>query len=306
MLEYNPEDAILFLVFNRVDTTSKVFEAIRNAAPKKLYVAADGPRNVGEYQKCKTVREIATDIDWDCELKTLFREDNLGCKDAVSGAINWFFDQEELGIILEDDCLPSSSFFGFCSALLHKYKDDNRIGHIGGSNFQDGIQRGDSSYYFSRLTHVWGWAGWRRAWNKYDVNMSTFPYFKAHDLQNLPGHAPFKEVWYKNLKSTYDGEINTWDYQVSYFNIINNYLSIIPNKNLISNIGFGEGATHTIENHPFADLKTGEIEEMIHPVFFIADVDADLFTQHIEYYQPPIKKKGLLSRLWKKFKGIWR
>lgn len=303
MLKYNQRDAVLFLIFNRIDTTSLVFEAIKKAAPKKLYVAADGPRNAVEYQKCKIVREIATSVTWDCEVKTLFREENLGCKDAVSGAINWFFEQEEQGIILEDDCLPSSSFFGFCSVLLDKYKDDDRIGHIGGSNFQNGIKRGEGSYYFSRLTHVWGWAGWRRAWKKYDVNMSTFSCFTVSNLQNLPGHAPFKEVWYKNLKSTYEGHINTWDYQLSYFNIINNYLSIIPNQNLIRNIGFGEEATHTIENHPFANLETEEIDSMVHPYFFIPEVEADLYTQRIEYYQPPIKKKGFLSRTWKKLKG---
>lgn len=303
MIEYNREDAILFLVFNRVDTTERVFETIRKARPKKLYVAADGPRSAIEAEKCKLVREISTRIDWDCELKTLFRNDNLGCKDAVSGAIDWFFEQEEQGIVLEDDCLPSPSFFGFCSVLLHAYKDDNRIGHIGGSNFQNGLQRGEGTYYFSRLTHVWGWAGWRRAWRNYDVNMGTFPHFAASDLNNLPSHAPFKDIWYRNLQSTFEGKINTWDYQLSYANIISNYMSIIPNQNLIKNIGFGEDATHTFTNHPFADLDIKEVDSIVHPKFHIPILEADLYTQRIEYYQPPVIRKSFLSRTWKKIKG---
>ncbi|MNJ91746.1 hypothetical protein D3C87_94000 [compost metagenome] len=302
MLKYDREDAILFLVFNRIETTSKVFQAIKEAAPKRLYIAADGPRNAEEFEKCRRVKEIVANVTWDCEIKTLFREDNLGCRAAVSGGINWFFGHEEQGIILEDDCLPSSSFFGFCSVLLEKYKYDNRIGHIGGSNFQNGIERGRGSYYFSRLTHVWGWASWRRVWNNYDVNMGTFPHFAESDLQNLGSHAPFKEIWYKNLKRTFDGEINTWDYQYSYSNIINNYLGVIPNQNFIKNIGFGEGATHTTENHPFANLETKDMDSIVHPDFFIPEVEADLYTQRIEYYQPPIKKKGFLSRTWKQLK----
>lgn len=303
MIRYNNDDAILFLVFNRVDTTDQVFQMIKKASPKRLYVAADGPRDIAEKERCKVVRSIATDVTWDCEVETLFREENLGCKDAVSGAINWFFEKEEQGIILEDDCLPSLSFFGFCSVMLDKYRNDNRIGHIGGSNFQNGIIRGDGSYYFSRLTNVWGWASWRRAWNNYDVNMSTFTSFSESYFENLPSHAPWKEIWYRNLKNTFEGDINTWDYQLSYFNIINNYMSIIPNRNLIKNIGFGEGATHTIGDHPFSALETQDIDSMVHPKFFIPDLEADLYTQRIEYYQPPVKRKGFLSRAWKKIKG---
>ncbi|TCC97561.1 nucleotide-diphospho-sugar transferase [Pedobacter hiemivivus] len=303
MIKYNREDAVLFLVFNRADTTSKVFQAIKEAEPKRLYVAADGPRNVDEFQKCKLVREIATNVTWDCELKVLFQEENLGCRVAVSNAINWFFEAEEQGIILEDDCLPSSSFFGFCSSLLEKYKDDDRIGHISGANFQNGIKRGESSYYFSRLPHIWGWASWRRAWNNYDVNMSSFASFKESDLENLASHAPYKETWYKNLHDTYHGKIDTWDYQYSYFTIIHNYLSIAPNQNFIKNIGFGADATHTIGDHEFANLETVEIDSIVHPYFFIPNVEADLYTQQRQEYEPPIKQKNVFSRTWKKIKG---
>ena len=151
--------AVLFLIFNRLDTTKQVFEAIRQAKPPRLYIAADGARSSreGEAEKVQAVREyIIQNIDWECEVKTLFREQNLGCKYAVSGAIDWFFENEEMGIILEDDCLPSQSFFWFCEELLERYKDDMRVWHIGGSNFQNGIKRGDGDYYFSKYNTFFG------------------------------------------------------------------------------------------------------------------------------------------------------
>ncbi len=304
MLHYNKQTPILFLVFNRPDTTALVFDEIKKAQPKRLYIAADGARNAVEEAKCNAVREIIKDITWDCDVKTLFREKNLGCKYAVSSAITWFFDNEAEGIILEDDCLPSQSFFGFCSELLEKYRIDNRIGHIGGSNFQDGIKRGDGTYYFSRLTHVWGWAGWRRVWKDYDVEMKTFKDFKETDLENSPTHSLHKATWYRNLENTYKGQINTWDYQYAYSNLINNYLSVMPNQNLIKNIGFGEDATHTFGDHHFANLQTETINEIKHPVFFMPNVEADIYTQNIEHPLP--KKKNILSRTWKGIKNSIR
>ncbi len=299
MLPFDRQTPVLFLIFNRPHPTNLVFEEVRKAKPKKLYIACDGPRNKEEEIKVAEARAIVSNIDWDCDVETLFRDTNLGCRHAVSSAIDWFFENEPEGIILEDDCLPSQSFFGFCSVLLEKYRDDHRIGHIGGSNFQDGTMRGDGSYYFSRLTHVWGWAGWRRVWNTYDVNMKSFEFFTENQLKNLASHAPYSSIWFNNLSATFNGKINTWDYQYAYCNLINNRLSIIPNQNLITNIGFGADATHTTINHPHANLPNKEVDQVKAPLFFIADTDADLFTQSIEH---PIIVKSFLSRTWKKIK----
>jgi len=146
----NFEIPILFLVFNRPELTLKVFNKIKEIKPKKLYVACDGPRNLKNEKKIvNQVREITNNIDWDCSLNKLFRDQNLGCKNAVSGALDWFFDNEEKGIILEDDCLPNEYFFYFCKELLLKYENDSKISMITGNNFQDGNFRGDGSYYFS-------------------------------------------------------------------------------------------------------------------------------------------------------------
>lgn len=159
--------AILLLIFNRLDTTQLVFEAIQKVKPPRLYIASDGARidKLSEDSLVGDVRNyVINNIDWDCEVKTLFREENLGCKLAVSGAISWFFQNEGHGIILEDDCLPDHSFFRFCEEMLLKYSDDERIGMISGDNFQFGGSQVEDSYYFSRYPHIWGWATWKRAW----------------------------------------------------------------------------------------------------------------------------------------------
>lgn len=305
MIVYNRETPILLLIFNRPEVTKQVFDRITEVKPKVLYIAADGARNVEEQIKCEETRAIVNNINWECEVKTLFRQENLGCKIAVSEAITWFFNHVTEGIILEDDCLPSLSFFGFCSALLAKYRNDDRIGHIGGSNFQNGNLRGDGTYYFSKLTHVWGWAGWSRVWKDYDVDMKSFERFSIDDFENSASHAPYKEIWHLNLGNTFNQNINTWDYQYSYSNLINNYLSIIPNKNLITNIGFGVDATHTFGNHPFSNLESFDIDEIVSPTFMMPSTDADIYTQKNEYQIIEVKK-GFLSRKWKNVKTSLR
>lgn len=174
---------VLFLIFNRPDTTRKVFAEIRRAKPARLYIAADGPRKerTTDIALCEQTRDIINEIDWPCQSYTLYRKENLGCKLAVSSAINWFFEREESGIILEDDCLPHPTFFKFCEIMLERYKDDTRVMHIGGSNFQEGMIRGDGDYYYSKWTPVWGWASWRRAWKNYDVNMVKWIEFKKNN-----------------------------------------------------------------------------------------------------------------------------
>lgn len=286
-LVYNRETPVLFIVFNRLNTTLQVFEKIKKAQPLRLYVAADGPRNTQDEEDCEKVRTIFSSIDWKCDVKTLFYGENMGCRNAVHEAITWFFENEPEGIILEDDCIPADSFFGFCSTLLEKYRDDERIGHITGGNYQDGINRGDGSYYFSSLTNVWGWAGWRRVWKDYDVNMKTYPKFKEFNyIEKMAAHSCFRNYWNRYFQNHYE-KADGWDFQYAYLNLINNRLSIIPNTNLITNIGFDEDveATHPRRNHPFANILLGEINEIIHPTFLVGDVAADLYAQGREWIQ---------------------
>ena len=276
---------VLFLIFNRPDTTQKVFNAVRQAKPKKLFVAADGPREdrKGEKEKCEQARRIIEQVDWDCEVKTLFRDKNLGCKIAVSSAIDWFFENVEEGIILEDDCLPSQSFFWFCQELLEHYRNDTRIMHISGNNFQFGHKRGEGTYYFSKYSHIWGWATWRRGWKCFDVNMKSFEEFKREgQINNIFRIKQQQKYWVKVFQKTYDSEIDSWGYIWTYICFTNNGLCVLPNVNLVSNIGFGPESTHTKGNDSiFSQMEVEEISEIVHPEFLLADQEADLLTSKL-------------------------
>jgi hypothetical protein len=301
---------VLFMIFNRPDTTQQVFNAIRQAKPKQLFVAADGPREdkEGEKEKCIQARKIIEQVDWDCEVKTLFRDKNLGCKIAVSSAIDWFFENVEEGIILEDDCLPSQSFFWFCQELLKYYQNDTRVMHVSGDNFQFGKIRGEGSYYFSKYAHVWGWATWRRAWKHYDVNMKNFEDFlKSNQIINIFKIKQQQKYWMNVFQRVYDGKIDTWDYIWVFFCFINNGLCIMPNINLVSNIGFGIESTHTQgENSIFSKMKTEEITEIIHPEFVLADQEADLLTSKLCFGNKSIfeRIKNKILRVAKKIIGL--
>lgn len=240
--EFSPreplETAVLFLVFNRPDTTKQVFEAIRQAKPPRLYVAADGPRSnrEGEVQRVAQVRQIATAVDWPCEVKTLFRHENLGCKYAVSEAITWFFEYEEQGIILEDDCLPSMDFFRFTEDMLKRYSTETRVMMVTGTNYLSG--KIDQPYFFSEHFIIWGWATWKRAWALYDVEMKLW----TDERIRRELSRKYTNKWaFKHFELTFDslneGYIDTWDIQWVFAGTINECLCVTPNKNLISNIG---------------------------------------------------------------------
>ena len=285
--------AVLFMVFNRPDTTKQVFEAIRQAKPPRLYVAADGPRadKTGEEEKCEQVRRIATQVDWDCEVKTLFRDKNLGCRVGVSSAVSWFFGKEEEGIILEDDCLPSQSFFWFCEELLERYRWDMRVMAISGDNFQKGSARNEFSYYFSRFNHCWGWASWRRAWVYYGKHMQLWPYIRDNGyIQDVLSDKTAVKCWSKIFETVYRNEIDTWDYQWTYTCWLQSGLTILPNVNLVSNIGFSEDATHTTDKDsakskiPVFNLSF----PLKHPNWMIRDKRADDYTQKTISNQPNI------------------
>lgn len=274
---------ILFLVFNRPDTTGKVFEQIRNIKPSYLYLVADGPRNniPGENILCEEVRNIVlSSIDWDCKVTTLLRDENRGCGKGVSEAITWFFDNVEEGIILEDDCLPDSSFFDYCKSLLSRYRDNELIMHIGASNFQFGKIRGEGDYYYSKLVHVWGWATWRRAWKKYEFDLNKASPINLTQYNQAFNYNNHFIDYYKNIfLQVAEKKIDTWDYQWLFAIIRNNALAICPNVNLVQNIGFGENATHTKEAIKWIDLnKSSSLNSVIEPKKIRIHHKADEFT----------------------------
>lgn len=269
---------ILLVVFNRPDTTARVFEAIRKIKPAKLYIAADGPRlnKEGEAKLCEETRKITENIDWQCEVYRKYSDQNLGCKNGVSSAISWFFENVEEGIILEDDCLPDQSFFYFCQELLAKYRNTDKVKMISGNNFQFGKKYGDASYYFSNFPHIWGWATWRRAWREYDIEMKTYPDFKKNNrIAEIFKNKKIQKYWLNLFDKLYDNKIDTWDGQWVYSVYYKGGVVILPNVNLISNIGFGKNATHTKADDIFSEIQTDSIQTIIHPVSIMVNEEAD-------------------------------
>ncbi len=270
---------VLFLVFNRPQTTVLVMEAIRASRPKRLYVAADGPREgkPGEAERCAEARRIATQVDWPCEVRTLFREGNLGCRDAVSSAITWFFEREPEGIILEDDCLPSPCFFPYCAELLTRFRDDERIMCITGNNFQQDMSGYPYSYYFSKYNHIWGWATWRRAWQCYDDTMKLYPeYVGRNFFKSLSGSPGFSDYWRNEFNQVFHRKLDTWDYVWTFTCWANSGLTCTPHVNLVSNIGFGPDATHCRDNNSASNLPRVDIQfPLKHPPLIVRNTDAD-------------------------------
>jgi hypothetical protein len=307
---YQTKSAVLFVIFNRPDTTLLVFEQIKAAKPKRLYVAADAPRadKPGEEQLCEEARAIVNCIDWECEVKTLFREENLGCKCAVSSAITWFFNNEEEGIVIEDDCLVANSFFMFCDTLLEKYRYDTRIRHISGSNFQQGEKWGQASYYFSNRTHVWGWASWKRVWNDYDDALTKCNNDEIKEyIQNIYADPLVAETWVDIFNDLKAGKIDSWAYQLDFANLINNGLTIVPNENLVSNIGFGKDATNTLDTeNVYSNIPITEIEEITNPVIILPEKQADMKLLIPEFKIEERRKQSLLLNRFKNgFKSLF-
>ena len=248
------KSAVLFLIFNRPETTAQVFETIRLARPPRLYIAADGPRpgKAGEQARCDQARQIATQVDWPCEVHTSFQKVNLGCKKGVSTGIDWFFSCEEEGIILEDDVLPKPSFFEYCDVLLERFRNDANIGIITGSNLISNHMNVDSSYVVTNVPLIWGWASWRRAWQSYDVTLSAWPSWqKRAGLKKMfHGNLLLSSYWADAFDRVYSGKLDTWDYQWLFACWHSNLLTIMPAKNLTDNLGYGIESTHTSAAKP--------------------------------------------------------
>jgi len=271
---------ILFIIFANPDTTTQVFEQIRQIQPAKLYIAADAPRSEkkNEVQRSTETRSIINRINWNCELKTLFQDKNLGPKIAVSKAIAWFFEHEEQGVILEHDCLPDPSFFPYCEELLEKYKNDTRIGHISGNNFLPGIIKEGLSYDFCSCPHIWGWATWRRVWRNYDVNFSFWEQQK--EKRSFLFCNKQEEIYFSSfipdVISNRNG-INTWDTQYWFSLRVQNQLAIYPAVNLVTNIGLGDpNASHTAKMNKKLSVPVSGIHfPLQHPRHFLRNRKLD-------------------------------
>ena len=285
----HPTPPVLFAIFNRPSTTEIVFEEIRKAKPSKLFIAADGPREhkPGESEKCEAARAIVSKIDWECEVKTLFRDENLGCGQAISGAISWFFEHVEEGIILEDDTKPAPDFFRFCADMLEHYRNDDRVMAISGSSLPNRFTKNSPySYFFSDWDHIWGWATWKRAWKYYDYSMKRYPEVVEKGLLVSNYTSVYEKYYMEHLlhKAYYENDkVTWWDIQWGFARKINSGLVAVPTKNLVINVGFGSEATNTIDGSQWNEMKIEQMEfPLKHPEFVIRDkaIDDEVFRKY--------------------------
>ncbi len=298
MTQWQLNTPIAFIIFNRPQTTQQVFEVIRQAQPPKLFVIADGARSEkpGEAEKCTATKAIINRVDWDCEVLTNYSAVNLGGRKRIYSGLNWVFDHVEEAIILEDDCLPHPTFFRFCEELLKRYRDDEQVMFISGNNFQFGRQRTEYSYYFSRYTHNWGWASWRRAWQHYDDHMSQWPEAKKNKwLNHFLGNENAAQYWENIFEAAYREVMkHGWDYRFLFACWIHHGFSILPHTNLVSNIGFGADATHTKDaGSSLANMSVEAMQfPLKHPTEIRYQTQADLFTESILFSGIKISEKS--------------
>jgi hypothetical protein len=255
---------VAFIVFNRPDTTARVLDAIRQQRPQRLLVVADGPRpgRSSEAERCKAVRRLIDDgVDWPCDVERCWSDANLGCRRRLSTGLSWVFSRTDRAIILEDDCLPHPTFFPYCIELLDRYADDQRISTIGGCSFLDERTPTEASYRFTRYPHIWGWASWARAWRSYDVDVAAWPGLRSNGwLDGECTSGTEADFWRAAFDGVRSGRIDTWDFQWVFASWAQRMASIAPAVNLVSNIGFGAGATHTASDSPLAALPTQALE----------------------------------------------
>lgn len=292
MIQDSKKTPVLLIVFNRPDKVRKLLDALATIKPSKVYVAADGPRahKENDADLCAQVRALIEGISWPCEVITNFQPENLGCKLGVSTAISWFFTYEPYGIILEDDCIPSTSFFDFTTELLLRHEADEHIMHISGSSFIDRNKQTNpsDSYHFSKTALVWGWASWRRAWEKYDISMSDIAELSvAMEQANTFNSKLYRYFWISLFKHLNQAQIDTWDGQWLYSILKHDGLCITPATNLIENIGFDADATHTTEAVAFARPRQELTFPLTHPKTVSVDTQADVRTMKTAFVRTP-------------------
>jgi hypothetical protein len=311
MPSFQLQTPVALMLFKRPDTTARVFQAIRQAQPPKLFLIADGARadRPGEAEQCAATRAIVEQVDWDCQVFRNYAAVNLGCGTRLCTGLDWVFDQVEAAILLEDDCLPHPSFFQYCEELLHRYRHDTRIMTICGDRTPIGFQsrRPQDSYYFSIYPRIWGWATWRRAWKLRDMEMPQWQQIQAGDwLRDIFQDEAMVQTWQRTLQTTAEDLSGFWDYQWSLTCWLNHGLSIIPQVNLVSNLGFGVAASKTTN---IDDLRANAAVEamafpLVHPPFMVADRQADRFThrQVHDFYsiRARLRRKAQTFRQWSK------
>lgn len=299
--------AIVLIVFRRPGPTRQVLEAIRQAKPTRLFVVADGPREgrAEEVLLCAQTRAVVeTGVDWPCEVIKLYAEKNLGCARRVSSGLDAVFAQVPEAIILEDDCLPDSTFFPFCEVLLERFRNETRVAQIAGCSYQDVVPSDGLSYHFSRYPICWGWATWRRAWKDYDHAMQAWnDTTLRRRIWRSFTHPDERRYWRLNLRDTARGEVDSWAYRWAFAIFRTDQLCVNPYLNLVSNIGFGADATHTSDtSHPAGGRALEPMPfPLKHPLTYARDESADAHSAALMYHRITFGQ-----RIVRKVRRMWR
>lgn len=268
---------VVIFIYKRIDNLSEIFSSIRRYHPSKIFIISDGPKNKDEKKMINITRKAAESmVDWECNIHRIYARKNLGLKKRFSSGINKVFQQVDQAIFIEDDCLPDPTFFQFCEDLLVKYANDERVMSISGNNFFSG-KSNNNSYSFSIYPHVWGWATWKRAWKKYDVDIENWPVIKNNKLLNsIFSSTRLQLYWLLIFQLVYMGKISTWDYQWVFACLANNGFSINPSCNLVSNVGIDSESTNTkikskVFRYPTRPMKF----PLVHPKEIRQNIEAD-------------------------------
>jgi hypothetical protein len=290
------ETPVALFVFNRPDTTRRVFQAIAQVQPARLLIVADGPRpeQLSDAKSCQEVRDIVSRVDWPCEVSTNFAGSNLGCQERMISGLNWVFSLVEEAIILEDDCLPDLSFFPFCRELLERYRGDSRIAYISGANLVEMYLNTSDSYFFSEIGGIWGWATWRSEWQRYDRHLNDWPKLRDGKMLSEIFDQPKAVAFWNGIFDAMHEKRgpNTWDYQWLYTCLKNHSLAAVSSVNLIANIGFGQYATHTAEIDPRLTVPSSHVAfPLTHPTSFVPLRSLDRLLQSL--YFTPIHRRFL-------------
>lgn len=271
---------VLLIIFNRPDKVERLIDSLRKVKPTKMYVSADGPRYgvPSDTTRCAGARAVISQIDWPCEVITNFHERNTGADFGPEKALNWFFGNVDEGIILEDDCIAHPDFFRFAKDMLTRYRTNDQVMMISGNNFQNGITRGNGSYYFSKYPSTWGWASWKRAWRHYDTKILGYREFiDKNILDTVCQTRVEKKYWSRFFEKIHNDKLNHWDIKWIFAIWNNNGISITPNVNLVQNVGFGHDATHTLRHDEIMEVRAVEMREIAHPSTIAIDKEADAY-----------------------------
>lgn len=283
---------ITLIIYNRPDTTERVFNAIRQAKPDKLFVVADSPDkdDVKNAERCALVRQIVEKIDWNCQVYRNYADEHMGLDERISSGLSWVFEHVPDSIVLEDDCYPHPSFFPYCSELLDRYRDDERIMCVSGNSFQQDAGHGEFSYYFSRYFHCWGWASWARAWRHFDLSLSGWPEFRdGGGLESWFPNPEERRYWTDIMDMKYEQPGIKWDFGFLFACWAQSGLTVLPWVNLISNIGFSPQGSQAVSAYSgLANMPVRDIGEISHPPFVFRDERADRYEYEYRHTLPSL------------------